>query len=188
MNVRGSQSQVNIGSGNGLVLSGNKPLPQPMLTKIYDTIYDVSRLQWVKSSCFYKLGYLMEYILMANILLMPQCKITHPGFQQTSLEKFQWLSVFKIRSETSRTEAQFCQNLYIYLYMIKKESLPDRPKFCRSMSAVRHLFWRLDYSMIFQDKNSQISMIILNVTKRKITGPHVTHGLLTHLMFIIGCF
>ena len=45
-----------------------------------------------------------------------------------------------------------------------------------------------DYSMIFQDKNSQISMIILNVTKRKITGPHVTHGLLTHLMFIIGCF
>ena len=34
---------------------------------------------------------------------------------------------------------QFCQNLY----MIKKESLPDRPKFCRSMSAVRHLFWRL---------------------------------------------
>ena len=27
--------------------------------------------------------------------------------------------------------------------MIKKESLPDRPKFCRSGSAVRHLFWRL---------------------------------------------
>ena len=48
-------------------------------------------------------------------------------------------SVFKIRSETCRTEAQFCQNLY----MIKKESLPDRPKFCWSMSAVRHLFWRL---------------------------------------------
>ena len=48
-------------------------------------------------------------------------------------------SVFKIRSETCRTEAQFCQNLY----MIKKDSLPDRPKFCRSGSAVRHLFWRL---------------------------------------------
>ena len=45
-------------------------------------------------------------------------------------------AVFKIRSETSQTEAQYCQNLY----MIKKESLPDRPKFCRSMSAVRHLF------------------------------------------------
>ena len=65
-------------------------------------------------------------------------------------------AVFKIRSETCRTEAQFCQNLY----MIKKESLPDRPKFCRSMSAVRYLFWRLcrvptkiseKSSMIFHD-------------------------------------
>ena len=26
---------INIGSGNGLVLSGNKPLPEPMLTQIY---------------------------------------------------------------------------------------------------------------------------------------------------------
>ena len=28
--------EVNIGSGNGLVPSGNKPLPEPMLTQIYD--------------------------------------------------------------------------------------------------------------------------------------------------------
>ena len=49
-------------------------------------------------------------------------------------------SVFKIKSETCQTKAQFCQNLY----MVKNESLPDRPKFCRSGSAVRHLFWRLD--------------------------------------------
>ena len=49
------------------------------------------------------------------------------------------LAVFKIRSETFRTERQFCQNLY----MIKRESLQDRPKFCPSGSAVRHLFWRL---------------------------------------------
>ena len=27
--------EVNIGSGNGLVPSGNKPLPKPMLTQIY---------------------------------------------------------------------------------------------------------------------------------------------------------
>ena len=27
--------QVNIGSGNGLVPSGTKPLPEPMLTQIY---------------------------------------------------------------------------------------------------------------------------------------------------------
>ena len=31
--------QVNIGSGNGLVPSGNKPLPEPMLTQIYVTIW-----------------------------------------------------------------------------------------------------------------------------------------------------
>ena len=28
------KSTVNIGSGNGLVPSGNKPLPEPMLTQI----------------------------------------------------------------------------------------------------------------------------------------------------------
>ena len=27
--------KVNIGSGDGLVLLGNKPLPEPMLTQIY---------------------------------------------------------------------------------------------------------------------------------------------------------
>ena len=48
-------------------------------------------------------------------------------------------TVFKIRFETCRTAAQFWQNLY----MTKKESLLDRRKFCRSGSAVRHLFWRL---------------------------------------------
>ena len=30
---------VNIGSGNGLVASGNKPLPEPMLTQIYVVIW-----------------------------------------------------------------------------------------------------------------------------------------------------
>ena len=28
----------NVGSGNGLLLSGNKPLPEPILTQIYVTI------------------------------------------------------------------------------------------------------------------------------------------------------
>ena len=37
-------------------------------------------------------------------------------------------------------------------------------------------------------QKSPISMIILNVTKWKNTGPHVTHGLLIHLMNTIGCF
>ena len=30
---------VNIGSGNGLVPSGSKPLPEPMFTQIYVTIW-----------------------------------------------------------------------------------------------------------------------------------------------------
>ena len=30
-----TDDKVNIGSGNGLVSSGNKPLPEPMLTQIY---------------------------------------------------------------------------------------------------------------------------------------------------------
>ena len=35
---------VNIGSDNGLVLSGNKPLPEPMLTQIYGTIWHSTKL------------------------------------------------------------------------------------------------------------------------------------------------
>ena len=37
---------VKIGSGNGLMPSGNKPLPEPMLNKFYDDVY-VTRVQWV---------------------------------------------------------------------------------------------------------------------------------------------
>ena len=33
---------VNIGSGNGLVPSGNKPLPDPMLTQIYRKVSNIS--------------------------------------------------------------------------------------------------------------------------------------------------
>ena len=33
-----TDDKVNIGSGNGLVPSGNKPLPEPMLTQIYVAI------------------------------------------------------------------------------------------------------------------------------------------------------
>ena len=61
-------------------------------------------------------------------------------------QDFQRFVVLKIRSETCQTKAQFCQNSY----MIKKESLQDRPKFCRSGSAVWHLFWRLDLRVNFR--------------------------------------
>ena len=46
----GSWWKVNIGSGNGLVPSGSKPLPDPMLTQINNTIYIIIRTQWVKPS------------------------------------------------------------------------------------------------------------------------------------------
>ena len=40
MKIRASFRQwVNIASGNGLVPSGRRPLPEPMLTKFYDTIW-----------------------------------------------------------------------------------------------------------------------------------------------------
>ena len=75
--------------------------------------------------------------------------INHPGWSLDKMLTFELVgndfiecgidTHISTRSETCRTEAQFCQNWY----MIKKESLPDRPKFCQSGSAVRHLFWRL---------------------------------------------
>ena len=40
------QSTLNIGSGNGLVPTGNKPLPEPMLTQIYVA----TRPIWVKGT------------------------------------------------------------------------------------------------------------------------------------------
>ena len=45
-------------------------------------------------------------------------------------------AVFKIRSKTCQTKAQFCVNSY----MTKKESLQHLPKFCPSGSAVQHFF------------------------------------------------
>ena len=33
------KSKANIGSGNGFLPSGNKPLPEPMLTQVYDDVW-----------------------------------------------------------------------------------------------------------------------------------------------------
>ena len=43
---------VDIGSGNSLVPTGIKPLPEPMLTLIYMLPYDISEPQWVKLCTF----------------------------------------------------------------------------------------------------------------------------------------
>ena len=60
-----------------------------------------------------------------------------------------------------RTEAQFCQNLY----MIKKESLPDRPKFCWSGSAVWHLFWRLQENDEFIKRSKKLHLFIEHLSR-----------------------
>ena len=36
---RTDDKSINIGSGNGLALSGNKTLPEPMLTQIHDAMW-----------------------------------------------------------------------------------------------------------------------------------------------------
>ena len=43
---------VNVGSGNGLVPSGNKPLPEPMLTQTFAP-YGVTGPQWVNDETFW---------------------------------------------------------------------------------------------------------------------------------------
>ena len=40
MPLKTFDEKINIYSGNGLVLSGKKPLPEPMLTPIYVTIWN----------------------------------------------------------------------------------------------------------------------------------------------------
>ena len=96
--------------------TGNKPLSDPMVTLMYIWVTQPSRVKtlWPCDTMWFR----QQAITWTNAGL--------------SL-----MTVFEIRSETCRTEAQFCQNLYV----IKKESLSDQPKLYRSGSAVQHLFW-----------------------------------------------
>ena len=58
---------VNIGSGNGLVPSGNKPLPPPMLTQIYVTIWP----QWVISGVNNPIySFLFFFFLLKKLAMM----------------------------------------------------------------------------------------------------------------------
>ena len=58
---RGVPLYVNIDSGNGLVPSGNKPLIEPVLTKISDAICHHYRPQWVND--FYLYVWHMTFVL-----------------------------------------------------------------------------------------------------------------------------
>ena len=78
------------------------------------------------------------------------------------------ISVFKIRSETCRTEAQFCQNSY----MKKKESFPDRPKFCLAGSTVQHLFWKLWYCIHHSRDWCKIWIRVWTHKRHPITHPN----------------
>ena len=78
MNVTGLYWwSVNIGSGNGLVPSGNKPLPEPMLTQISVAIWR-TRPRWVK-------GYLSCYFTGTGaIRWFPLCQWSNP-------EEYEWM-------------------------------------------------------------------------------------------------
>ena len=49
MNATGPYWYVNIGSGNGLMSSGNKPLPQPMLTQIVNIMMSLGHNELICS-------------------------------------------------------------------------------------------------------------------------------------------
>ena len=44
-----------------------------------------------------------------------------------------------------------------------EESLLDQPKFCRSGSAIRHLFWRLSFIMVAHKSNADGSRCIFKI-------------------------
>ena len=58
--------EFNIGSGNGLVPSGIKPLPEPVLTKIHDAIMGL--LASVRT-CFFILSWLAYQGLMCQYIM-----------------------------------------------------------------------------------------------------------------------
>ena len=87
-----TQICVNIGSGNGLVPSGTKPLPEPMLTQIYFTIHQ----------CWLFLGEILWH--------SPDCKFTWVSrIQYNEVENYTHISVaIKLNI--------WCNELHTYAY------------------------------------------------------------------------
>ena len=133
---------------------------------------------WLIAAYGYHIDGLVQERLYSSALAMHLCRsctnpsIWHHESLRTMVQvmtcRLMAPTVFKTRSETCRSEAQFCQNLY----MIKKESLPDRHKFCRSGSAVRHLFWRLHQAII--RTNVDLSLMMSNGNFKE-TALDITH-------------
>ena len=89
---------INIGSGNGLVPSGNKPLPEPMLTQIFIAIC-ITRPQWVNDQVevLYLPSFLFETVsphTQPFPVLSKTCSIViSAGFCPESVVDALWMQV-----------------------------------------------------------------------------------------------
>ena len=100
--------EVNNCSGNGLVLSSNKPLPEPMLPQIYFTIWSL-RPQWV----------VLTQIHSMSPYAMLQKGIILPGFIKE--QQCCWYQI-TITRDIIQTEMTWLINLLLYVYNNKKIS------------------------------------------------------------------
>ena len=60
--------EVNIGAGNGLVPSGNKPLPKPMLTQIYGVTGASLGQNELKSHLVFYIGFVVYCCIQYHVI------------------------------------------------------------------------------------------------------------------------
>ena len=100
---------VNIGSGNGLVPSDNKPLPEPMLTQGSLSPYGVTRPQWVDLDHLIFLWFLQG--LMCSIAELLKVIIF------VAMSKITTCLIWSETSNFSKGPASFIE-FYIYIYFL----------------------------------------------------------------------
>ena len=138
MNVTGLHWwSVNIGSGNGLVLSGNKPLPEPMLTQISVVIWcHWARIEWVHSSS--QINSLVQHY-----------SVNAPEIPQSCIQPSKWYFHKKKKNEThspTPTAISFdllmpllvspAGNMCSFIFDISSRHLPARKKFHKWFAAL----------------------------------------------------
>ena len=79
-----------MGSSNGLVPSGNKPLPEPMLTQIYVTMYGITRAQWINMWFWEFLWTITQYLLRQWPKSLSPYGITRPQWVKMCFWEFLW--------------------------------------------------------------------------------------------------
>ena len=123
------QWEVNIGSVNGLLLSGNKPLPEPMLTLIYVAIgiFGISWPQWVKSYSmairWMTPGY--DKVLVLDYGIIHHSSQTEDKLVESSKKINLCMFIYQARTKT------WIYNLhvrlwYVYVYMCNTNILLDK--------------------------------------------------------------